>query len=965
MRATLLTCFLCFIFQVPVLAQGRLEKRFTMEDGLVSNSLYASFQDSKGYIWLATTNGVSRFDGKVFTNYTSSDGLPDNEIFAMEEDVKGRIWLSCYNGEPCYIYNQKIYSPATDSVLKTISIAGYFRFCHLGKKLVLTKSVGQSYEVDEKGKFRPIPVPGSYFIGFDHHLLNVGHHRADGSLKCILLNDLYVPVDSLQVEQAQGIEVYKTGENNFVFLSKDGKCERFGIRHNKIHYADVVQSWPGAKGFFYSQQQVWMNREPGGLFPVKKDLSPNLSDSPVFKDQSIQNFMIDREGNYWVCSFENGLLMSPDNGFLYYQNAESSGKEDALRITSDGTSFYYGYAKAVVRLPKNTGRRDTILNLKEKLVELYADTSKLVVATTHNLIVLNLRTKKREQLAVENIKCLHAVSSNALVYGTHSGCFLWKFAERSQPVREGRTVAVYPRSNGEILIGTLYGLKVVKKNESGSWIEEDVQGPSFLRNTRIACVNELDGVILTGTTQKGLVLTRGRDYECVNLGIGHSDINCKRIFVSRDKTIWLATYSGLFKLKLGKDIHHYTVQHIRKFNGLLSDDVNDVVCLNDTVYAAGPKGISLFPLHSAGQKDTIGPEIYLNAVLVNGVSYAATGNDLHLPYDSNMVEIRFSAIDLRSLGNLLFKYRLRGMQRDWQFSADNQIRFEAIPPGVYTLEILAMNARGYWNSQPLQLSLVVESPWWQSSWFIIFVIIVGAFTINFVVRRNVSKKHREQIRRNVFQRHLAELELRAIKAQINPHFIFNTLNVIQYFINTNENDKAEESLNRLADLLRKTLEYSDQATVPLQSEIDYLRNYLELEKLRFDEGFVFSVYNEVPDEMSSLEIPPMVLQPHIENALRHGFRDKPDGLKKLNITFRLNNNQLLCEIHDNGIGRKAAALSKGRVNNYRSRGMELSEAKLKMYAATTGKYIKTEVEDHYAEDQQTATGTTIRITINQ
>ena len=188
---------------------------------------------------------------------------------------------------------------------------------------------------------------------------------------------------------------------------------------------------------------------------------------------------------------------------------------------------------------------------------------------------------------------------------------------------------------------------------------------------------------------------------------------------------------------------------------------------------------------------------------------------------------------------------------------------------------------------------------------------------------------------------------------------------LQLQVTNNDNEKAENYLNRMADLLRKTLDFSAKTTVPVHAEIKYLENYLELEKLRFDENFTFTITNHLSAGQKNIEIPPMVLQPHIENALRHGFKNRHNALKKLDITFSLVNGQLVCEVLDNGIGRAAASAIGGNETSYRSRGMELSHAKLLMYASITGKTIKTEVKDNYAEDEHTATGTLIRLFISQ
>lgn len=957
MRVSLLAAVLLLFFKAW--PQHRLEKTFTMEDGLASNNLYAAFEDSKGYLWLATINGVSRFDGKEFYNFSSKDGLPDNEIFAIAEDASGRIWLSCYNGEPCYILNNRIHTVNNDSTLRQIALPGYFRFSHLGKKLILSKSVNSNYEVDETGRLRALPLQGVYFIELHHYLLNVVSNSVDNCSRYYLLDQNYQAVDSLVLPNTAAKDVYRSGEASFVIHLKDGTCRRYDLHNKRIRYLGSNDTSLELTALFYSQSQLWMSRRSGGLLPVKADLSRDPERQVVFSSQQVQNFLVDRQGNLWGCSASKGLLMSPNNGYLYILPRQGEELTEVITMSSDNTTLYLASARQLLQ-----GRNPQFFFLlPEKLVDFYADSSHLVLATTQRLLVISKQGRVLHTLPVENIKCLSRAAFNAVYFGTHSGCFRWEFGASERSIHSGRSIAVLPRSTNEVLIGTLYGLLRTKKNKEGSWREDAIDEPAFLKNTRISCLAETDGTILVGTTQRGLLLLKDGAYEQVRLGAGLGRVNCKKIRIGPDNTIWLATYSGLFKIRLGASIHTYTVQQIRKFNGLLSDDVNDVLVYRDSVYVAGPKGITLFALRR-DQGAVTAPRLLWDAIRVNGVSYDPQNPELRLPADSNSIDVHFSAIDHRSLGNILFKYRLKDLQKNWQYSTKSAARFEALAPGDYTLEVMAMNADKRWTPGPLRLSILIQPAWWQSAWFLVLAVMLGAAILNYLIRRNLVKKHREQIRRNVFQRHLAELELRAIKAQINPHFIFNSLNVIQYFINTQDNEKAEESLNRMAELLRKTLDYSDQTTVPLTSELEYLKNYLELEKLRFDETFMYSIRNLVPSD-KKVEIPPMVLQPHLENALRHGFRNKTQELKKLDLVVSMENDCLLCEISDNGIGRKAAAVQSGKQANYRSRGMELSESKLRMYEAITGKAIKTVVEDRYEEDQVTASGTTIRIYICQ
>lgn len=959
-------------------SQNSLAKHFGVEEGLASNRVYTAFQDSKGFIWLATTNGVSRFDGKTFKNYTSNNGLPDNDIFDINEDASGRIWLSCYNGIPCYIYKNRVFTAADDTLLSQLPQEGYFRFSRIGAKLILTKSSSnRSYEVNEHGTLNRTSLEGVYFIGFKKNLVSVSLSREDSIARYYLLDQNYKKTDSLffPEDTPPGLNTaliedsYVAGENKLALRSKQGYCLNYEIRNNTFVYAASTKPDFDFTAVYHDGERLWLNIPNEGIVAVNHQFLKDKSRGVFFAQQSIQNFMVDREGNFWGCSSGKGLYMIPNNGFSYYDAGNTTEQNDILKLTSSGNSIYFGYAKSIFYYPaKNLPYKNQPIilhTMTDRLVDMYADSTKVVAATTEGIQTIDKKTGLIKKAVFHNIKCMHRGPGESVLFGTHSGCFQFVFPDKISTVFNSRTVAVYPRKNGEVLIGTLNGLFVSRKNEVDKWEFQSIASPELLKKTRISCISELDSVLVIGTVQNGLLLIHGQDHEVVKLGPGLNNINCKNIYIDEGKNIWLASFSGLFKITLGKNIHQYHVKNIRKFNGLLSDDVNDVLLLHDTVYVAGSNGLSIFPATKKTDSKNNKPILYLNELVVNGQAYSFASNEIHLPADSNSLDLHFSAIDFKSMGHILFKYRLAPLQKTWQFSFDNVARFEALPHGTYKLEVMAMNAENNWTDMPLGLNIVIDPAWWQSIWFYIGLIIAGASVIYLIVRRNFIKKHKTHMRENSLKRHMAELELRALKAQINPHFIFNTLNAIQYFIGNNENEKAENYLNSLADLLRKTLDFSDKSTVPVHAEIDYLENYLELEKLRFDEKFVYTITNHLPAGDHKTEIPPMVLQPHIENALRHGFKNRQNTLKKIDIRFSMQNTQLVCEVVDNGIGRAASAQQEKNKIHYRSRGMELSHSKLLVYESITGKTIKTEIQDNYSEDKKTATGTLIRIIITQ
>jgi len=220
-----------------------------------------------------------------------------------------------------------------------------------------------------------------------------------------------------------------------------------------------------------------------------------------------------------------------------------------------------------------------------------------------------------------------------------------------------------------------------------------------------------------------------------------------------------------------------------------------------------------------------------------------------------------------------------------------------------------------------------------------------------------KQKQKAAVEKVLTEKKLAELEMQALKAQINPHFVFNCLNSIKGFIYDRDFGQAEKYLDKFSDLLRSTLDNSSSSIISLQDEIQYLDNYLQLEKLRFDDKFDYFVHVEAAIDRQNVFVPAMLLQPYVENAIRHGIRHLQGQKGNINISVCIEEEKLVCTIDDNGVGRAAATALRNKIyTEYQSRGMQLSKRRAELYG------IEQEITDKVNEGGR-ATGTTILLKI--
>ena len=277
--------------------------------------------------------------------------------------------------------------------------------------------------------------------------------------------------------------------------------------------------------------------------------------------------------------------------------------------------------------------------------------------------------------------------------------------------------------------------------------------------------------------------------------------------------------------------------------------------------------------------------------------------------------------------------------------------------GKYDIQIRGMKRDGSPSSQTEKISVFIKTPFWKSGIFWATVVLTLFIISFFILDTRNRQKRKAEVEKIITEKKLTELEMQALKAQINPHFVFNCLNTIKGFIFDKDFKQADKYLDKFADLMRSTIDNSDASIISLQNEINYLDNYLQLEKLRFEEKFDYKIDVSTGVDKEKYFVPAMLLQPYVENAIRHGMRFLENKKGQININVFTQDNFLVCEIDDNGIGREKAAALKSKMHiEYQSKGMNISKRRAELYN------IHQEVTDK-RDEHGNASGTTVTVKI--
>jgi two-component sensor histidine kinase len=319
-----------------------------------------------------------------------------------------------------------------------------------------------------------------------------------------------------------------------------------------------------------------------------------------------------------------------------------------------------------------------------------------------------------------------------------------------------------------------------------------------------------------------------------------------------------------------------------------------------------------------------------------------------LSHRQNFISIEFKSLQYHH-EKIRYYYQLQGLDEDWVNAQGLLIaKYTNLPPGNYTFKVRSVNTAGTLSNNITVLRINIKPAFWQTAWFRILILLLAITLVYIYFRARIYFIKKEARRRTLMQQRMAQLEMKALRAQMNPHFIFNALNSIQTFMMKSETEQALAYLNRFARLIRSVLDHSQLNTIPISKEVSMLENYIELEKLRFADQFDYKITIDPAIDADFTEILSMIIQPFIENAIWHGLLHKKDEQGKLLLTFTKMQDRILCTIEDNGIGRERSAALKQRSGyTHASRGLQITRDRLSLYNSRFNVDASFNIEDLY------------------
>ncbi len=919
---------------------------------LSHNRILHLSQDREGFLWISTAYGLNRFDKtkRVFKVYNfferDKDSLRTNCITCVEEDQDGMLWIGTHNG--IHRYNPQ---NMTFKVFKTGQSDNSYesRQRDYINDLVIDRH-GNIYAATRAGLF--ILNPG---IGVIHHFS--AQTKEVPGLSSDIVNTVFIDKENkVWIGTNDGLDVYDPVTGRF-------KYYRSGSGNTTLSNNDILSIIQDRAG------TIWVGTYNG---LNKADQSPSRfthffndpANPESISDNIIYSIIEDDEGLVWLATFGGVNIFDRSNDrvtLISHRPGDLSSLTDdrtrGIAIDKNGKVWVGTVAHGLNRIDPQTLRvaqfrhnpADPSSISDDEIFSLSVDRQgRLLVGTGEGLDVIDVDDGNVER----------RIKRGPRQYGGISDNVVW---------------CVNQDSKGNYWLGTANGLNLLDSafNPVKVYLS-DPKDDAGLHSSWIFSVHEdRQGIIWIGTMGGGLSRLDPNTGQILNYD--ESDglpNNVVYATVEDDEnSLWISTNRGISRFHKDQE----TFVNYDTKDGIQGNEFNAGAYYknrNGELYFGGMNGFNVFHPREI-TLNQVPPKVVLTrfSVLNETIDTDLEGGEVFdLGFHENVFSIEFSALDFTNPAKNAYRYRLENYDNDWVFTLSEQRRadYRKVSPGSYRFVVNGSNNDGIWSSEGTSIMIIVRPPWWQT-WFFrlstVLLVIISIWAVIYFRTRAIRRKHVVEKKMLDIEKQVFELEQKALQLQMNPHFIFNSLNAIQNFVLSNDTDKAVNYLAKFSYLMRMILANSTSPLVTLKDELKSLTYYLDLEQLRFDNKFEYRIEKDPSIDEGLIVIPPMLLQPYAENAIIHGFVNSPKhGILKI-ILRCPSPGTLQCIIEDNGIGREKAIEIRAQSGISRQpRGMLITRERLDILSKQSRRAHSVSITD-LKDERGHAAGTRVEFMI--
>jgi ligand-binding sensor domain-containing protein len=884
-------------------AQNPVAFQITTDEGLPNQTVYSIIQDKKGFIWAGTDAGLYKYDGIRFTEY-KNHFQKSRSVTGLEETADGRIYMYNFIGQIFYIENDSLHLLTcwNGGRISNICVdhSNNLWVCHKG---------GINKYIRKANKWESIPTQTidnkhthSCYIDEQNTFWCLG---ATGLIKIINEKVSLYSVKWGGNKVSGQYQLAFHSDQKLIFSITDGEIFQFAAGVIKPFFSVNLNPLLKDKKITRVEQDknncLWIYTFNGVIiYDLKNDCS-----QIYYEDNALSCGITDHENSFWLSTLHDGILRIPELSYKLWsiKNEQNSSLKINKIINAESSIFFSTTSGEIGELNKKTNSAfiksmDTKLDIQ--CLTITENNKSILFGVQNSVFQLEQKKLKKIREIIAPPKDIVQINNNYLI-GTSNGvywCSTDKTLDRNLMPNTWTRSILYDQSNSLAYLGTNEGIKKYKL-VNNQWNYQS----TILNNIQITS-------ICFGINNHLYALTfNGKIYEIIKndtpIHITTLDEDCSGQQIKANRAnIFIATNKGLWKY----DLNTKKSMLVSRLSGLASNHLNAIDIDSHFVWLATSKGIQQIPIKTNTKKTS--PKIYLRNIFINN-NLVNKSTDVDLDYKDEL-KIELNAIALSSENNFKYAYRLNNTSWIYLPGEIKQIEIPALISGPFTLEIKLLDYLGVDSDETIKIVGYTAPPFWQRWWFYLAIGVTCLLIALVIFKQRVKiiqKKQVKEVERINLEHQLKLSQETALRAQMNPHFIFNVLNSIKSYIYENDKKKAASYLQRFSDLVRKILEQSSMPWVKLDEEIELLKLYIELESMLFIDEFHYSIQIDDSIDTSHTSLPSLILQPFIENAFKHGLRHKL-GKKKLEIVFAIDtiNTVLNVTITDNGIGRNQSKI---------------------------------------------------------
>lgn len=929
------TCLLfLLLFQLQGQGQQIYLKQYTVDDGLPSNETYQVLEDGRGNLLIATDRGAVRYDGYSFETIPHQDKLVTLPFYYIYKSPSNKIYYSSLKGA-IYEYRKDTlhefaFSPGSAAlfnhpgilIANTISENKDTVWISYNNDFNYNYSVGSCF-VTSAGGVRQLNQPDGIYFDLNRRfyyrqLSAVGYTKEK--------QPLYVSWPDGSATQDTVVLSWRGGYIRRLFHEQMGSYDLFCIGRKLLVYQNKIKIgsylFPGNVLCFtpWTSDEIFVGFENGGARRYQlKTGNITTTTGALLDGYSVTCIYKDRQEGAWFSTMENGLFYSYPTGSRIWEN-----ESKIVSIVNRKNKVYVGYYSGEIQEFERTGETNSYRLPLPKGSYLnhfsFTHEDSLIAITDKGYYI----RKNASWSFYRGEDALLLSASKDLLYGASASSpqlHFYKGAGKDLSEKlelSKRIISMYVDSNGDLWIGTWEGLL---KYSNKRLIDVGKQNSVF--SDRIVAIDELpDKSLVVASLGNGLVVSKQNRYFELNAGNGLRSSVINSMVIDGDD-IWLGTNKGLARVNFINDSFH--VVHFGIESGLPSADIHQFIVSNSLLYL---KWVNRLVIADTRQLANAGPRLqtYLTSVRINDKELADPINPI-FNHDQNSLTFSFNCPNLSSAQLQEYLYTIEGFDKTWHRTTERYAKYTNLPAGDYVFKVQAVSLRDGTPSTPASYRFVVKAAFWQTKWFNFIAIVVAALLLSalFSLRINSIKK------KNRLLLELAENRSKALLQLIHPHFVSNVLNTIQGAVLKQDKMQAASLVSKFAKLMRLSLELGKEKMVVLADEVDWLKKYFELEEVRAPGSFAYHIEFVPPLNPATVMIPPMLVQPFVENAIKHGVMHLENRKGLIHLRFKLRENVLLCTVDDNGVGRKRSAqLNTAMQKDHHSSGIDITLNRLRL-----------------------------------